>query len=196
MRRKSKTNVQAIAGSLARPARPAAGARRLAGRAARVAGGARPRRRQGHKREGDGAPRGASDSSGCGGAPTGIRARPRYCRSADRAGRRVVRTPDRHCDRPVETAAVEGRPAHAPSMLCTTFIVEIDHNTRPRARPRQRGVHSCGTTGFAPTAGCVALELPSLHRLLARLGPRTTIKVTRAFLSLRRQKPNLRFTFD
>jgi L,D-peptidoglycan transpeptidase YkuD (ErfK/YbiS/YcfS/YnhG family) len=31
--------------------------------------------------------------------------------------------------------------------------------------------------GFAPTAGCVALTLPSLRRLIARLGPRTTIMV-------------------
>jgi L,D-peptidoglycan transpeptidase YkuD (ErfK/YbiS/YcfS/YnhG family) len=31
--------------------------------------------------------------------------------------------------------------------------------------------------GFAPTAGCVALKLPTLRRLLAQLGPRTKIVV-------------------
>jgi L,D-peptidoglycan transpeptidase YkuD (ErfK/YbiS/YcfS/YnhG family) len=30
---------------------------------------------------------------------------------------------------------------------------------------------------FTPTAGCVALELSSLRRLLARVGPRTRIVV-------------------
>jgi Uncharacterized protein conserved in bacteria len=31
--------------------------------------------------------------------------------------------------------------------------------------------------GFAPTAGCVALPMNSLRRLLARVGPRTKIMV-------------------
>jgi L,D-peptidoglycan transpeptidase YkuD (ErfK/YbiS/YcfS/YnhG family) len=31
--------------------------------------------------------------------------------------------------------------------------------------------------GFAPTAGCIALETGTLRRLLARLGPRTRIHV-------------------
>jgi L,D-peptidoglycan transpeptidase YkuD (ErfK/YbiS/YcfS/YnhG family) len=58
------------------------------------------------------------------------------------------------------------------------FIIELDHNTRPRIAGRGSAVFiHVARPGFAPTAGCVALTLPSLRRLLERLGPRTTIVV-------------------
>jgi len=58
------------------------------------------------------------------------------------------------------------------------FIVEIDHNPRPRIAGRGSAVFvHAARQGFAPTAGCVALELNTLRRLLARLGPRTRIVV-------------------
>lgn len=58
------------------------------------------------------------------------------------------------------------------------FIIEIDHNTRPRIARRGSAVFiHVARTGFKPTAGCVALTLPSLRRLLSQLGPRTTIVV-------------------
>jgi L,D-peptidoglycan transpeptidase YkuD (ErfK/YbiS/YcfS/YnhG family) len=58
------------------------------------------------------------------------------------------------------------------------FIVELDHNTRPRVSGRGSAVFiHIARPGFAPTAGCVALELNALRRLLARLGPRTRIVV-------------------
>ena len=58
------------------------------------------------------------------------------------------------------------------------FIIEIDHNTRPRIAKRGSAVFiHVARAGFAPTAGCVALTLPSLRRLLSRLGPRTKIVV-------------------
>jgi L,D-peptidoglycan transpeptidase YkuD (ErfK/YbiS/YcfS/YnhG family) len=58
------------------------------------------------------------------------------------------------------------------------FIVEIDHNTRPRIAGRGSAVFiHAARAGFAPTAGCVALQLGTLRRLLARLGPRTRIMV-------------------
>ena len=58
------------------------------------------------------------------------------------------------------------------------FIVEIDHNTRPRIAGRGSAVFiHVARPGFAPTAGCVALEAGALRRLLARLGPRTRIMV-------------------
>lgn len=58
------------------------------------------------------------------------------------------------------------------------FIIEIDHNTRPRVAGRGSAVFiHIARPGFAPTAGCVALTMPSLRRLLARLGPRTSIMV-------------------
>jgi L,D-peptidoglycan transpeptidase YkuD (ErfK/YbiS/YcfS/YnhG family) len=58
------------------------------------------------------------------------------------------------------------------------FIVELDHNTRPRVAGRGSAVFiHAARPGFAPTAGCVALRLPALRRLLARLGPQTRIVV-------------------
>jgi L,D-peptidoglycan transpeptidase YkuD (ErfK/YbiS/YcfS/YnhG family) len=58
------------------------------------------------------------------------------------------------------------------------FIVEIDHNTRPRVAGRGSAVFiHVARPGFQPTAGCIALNMPALRRLLARLGPRTTIVV-------------------
>jgi L,D-peptidoglycan transpeptidase YkuD (ErfK/YbiS/YcfS/YnhG family) len=58
------------------------------------------------------------------------------------------------------------------------FIVELDHNTRPRVAGRGSAVFiHVARPGFAPTAGCVALNIFVLRRLLARLGPRTKIVV-------------------
>ena len=54
------------------------------------------------------------------------------------------------------------------------FIIELDHNTRPRIAGRGSAVFiHVARPGLAPTAGCVALDLKALRRLLARLGPRT-----------------------
>jgi L,D-peptidoglycan transpeptidase YkuD (ErfK/YbiS/YcfS/YnhG family) len=58
------------------------------------------------------------------------------------------------------------------------FIVELDHNTRPRIAGRGSAVFiHVARPRFAPTAGCVALDMNALRRLLARLGPRTKIVV-------------------
>ncbi len=58
------------------------------------------------------------------------------------------------------------------------FIVEIDHNTRPRVAGRGSAVFvHVARPGFAPTAGCIALKATALRRLLARLGPRTKIVI-------------------
>ncbi|MEP7031868.1 MAG: L,D-transpeptidase family protein [Pseudolabrys sp.] len=58
------------------------------------------------------------------------------------------------------------------------FIIEIDHNTRPRVAGRGSAVFiHIARPGFMPTAGCVALDINVLRRLLARLGPRTKIMV-------------------
>lgn len=58
------------------------------------------------------------------------------------------------------------------------FIVELDHNTRPRVKGRGSAVFiHAAKPGFAPTAGCIALEIGALRRLLARLSPRTQIVV-------------------
>lgn len=58
------------------------------------------------------------------------------------------------------------------------FIIELDHNTRPRIAGRGSAVFiHAARPQFAPTAGCVALELRALRRLLDRIGPRTRIVV-------------------
>lgn len=56
------------------------------------------------------------------------------------------------------------------------FIIELDHNTRPRIAGRGSAVFiHVAREGFKPTAGCVALQAPRLRRLLARVGPKTKI---------------------
>jgi L,D-peptidoglycan transpeptidase YkuD (ErfK/YbiS/YcfS/YnhG family) len=58
------------------------------------------------------------------------------------------------------------------------FVIELDHNTRPRVSGRGSAVFvHAARPGFAPTAGCVALERAALRRLLARLGPATRIVI-------------------
>src|SRR5690348_9393389 len=58
------------------------------------------------------------------------------------------------------------------------FIIELDHNTRPRIAGRGSAVFvHIARPGFAPTAGCVALTMPALRRLLAQVGPRTRIVI-------------------
>jgi len=85
---------------------------------------------------------------------------------------------DRHYNRPVKVPpqAKADRLARADALY--DFIVEIDHNTRPRVAGRGSAVFiHVARPRLAPTAGCVALELSSLRRLLARVGPRTRIVV-------------------
>jgi L,D-peptidoglycan transpeptidase YkuD (ErfK/YbiS/YcfS/YnhG family) len=56
------------------------------------------------------------------------------------------------------------------------LIVEIDHNTRPRVAGRGSAVFiHVARPGLAPTAGCVAMSVTSLQRLLTRMGPETRI---------------------
>jgi L,D-peptidoglycan transpeptidase YkuD (ErfK/YbiS/YcfS/YnhG family) len=56
------------------------------------------------------------------------------------------------------------------------FIVEIDHNSRPRVRERGSAVFlHLARDNFGPTAGCVAMRKRAMLRLLQRLSPRTRI---------------------
>jgi len=60
------------------------------------------------------------------------------------------------------------------------FIVEIDHNTRPRVAGRGSAVFlHLARPHFVPTAGCVAMTQSAMLRLLQRLGPRTRIVIGR-----------------
>ena len=59
------------------------------------------------------------------------------------------------------------------------FIIEIDHNTRPRVAGRGRAVFiHVARPGFRPTAGCVAMTLPRLRWLLGHVGAKTRIAIS------------------
>jgi L,D-peptidoglycan transpeptidase YkuD (ErfK/YbiS/YcfS/YnhG family) len=85
---------------------------------------------------------------------------------------------DRHYNRPVKVpdGSKADRLARADNLY--DFIVELDHNTRPRIAGRGSAVFiHAARPRFAPTAGCVALDIRALRRLLARLGPGARIVV-------------------
>jgi L,D-peptidoglycan transpeptidase YkuD (ErfK/YbiS/YcfS/YnhG family) len=58
------------------------------------------------------------------------------------------------------------------------YIIEIDHNTRPRVAGRGSAVFiHVARPGLRPTAGCVAMALPRLRWLLGRVGSKTRIVI-------------------
>jgi L,D-peptidoglycan transpeptidase YkuD (ErfK/YbiS/YcfS/YnhG family) len=57
-------------------------------------------------------------------------------------------------------------------------VVVLDHNSRPRAKGRGSAIFMhVARAGYKPTAGCIALSLGDLTRLLALLGPATAVYV-------------------
>jgi L,D-peptidoglycan transpeptidase YkuD (ErfK/YbiS/YcfS/YnhG family) len=58
------------------------------------------------------------------------------------------------------------------------FIIEIDHNTRPRVAGRGSAVFlHLAQPGLAPTAGCVAMPRARLLQLLKKISRRTRIEI-------------------
>ncbi|RXT48511.1 L,D-transpeptidase family protein [Bradyrhizobium betae] len=56
------------------------------------------------------------------------------------------------------------------------FIIEIDHNTRPRIAGHGSAVFlHLARDNFGPTAGCVSMTRAAMLQLLRRLGPKTKI---------------------
>ena len=85
---------------------------------------------------------------------------------------------DRRYNRPIKVPANASADRLARKDNLYDFIIEIDHNTRPRVAGRGSAVFiHAAKQGFAPTAGCVALEINTLRRIISRLGPRTRIVV-------------------
>jgi L,D-peptidoglycan transpeptidase YkuD (ErfK/YbiS/YcfS/YnhG family) len=85
---------------------------------------------------------------------------------------------DRHYNRPVTLAPASHADRLARADDLYDFIIELDHNMRPRVAGRGSAVFiHVARARLAPTAGCVALERATLRRLLGRLGPRTRIMV-------------------
>ena len=127
------------------------------------------------------APRGAHFArSGCGGAPTAIRG-PRHSLPVRRitASDAWCEAPaDRRYNRPIRVPSGEPGDRLRRQDHLYDFIVEIDHNTRPRIAGRGSAVFlHLARPGLAPTAGCVAMPRGKLRQLLKNLGPRTRIDI-------------------
>jgi L,D-peptidoglycan transpeptidase YkuD (ErfK/YbiS/YcfS/YnhG family) len=84
----------------------------------------------------------------------------------------------RHYNRPVQLAADAGADRLRRDDHLYDFIIEIDHNARPRTARRGSAVFlHLARDNFGPTAGCVAMTRPAMLRLLARIGPETRIVI-------------------
>ncbi len=85
---------------------------------------------------------------------------------------------DRRYNRPFRRSANEPGDRLWRSDRLYDFIIEIDHNTRPRVAGRGSAVFvHVARPNRNPTAGCVAMDVASLRRLLVRTGPRTRIEI-------------------
>jgi L,D-peptidoglycan transpeptidase YkuD (ErfK/YbiS/YcfS/YnhG family) len=81
---------------------------------------------------------------------------------------------DRRYNRPVKLDTAAGGDRLWRDDRLYDFIIELDHNTRPRIAGRGSAVFvHVARPGLRPTAGCVALSAARLRGLLRRLGPRT-----------------------
>lgn len=133
----------------------------------------------------------ADKREGDGGTPRG-RFRPlRLWFRADRAGRPRTALPirrigaadgwdecpaSRSYNRPVRLRAGEAGDRLRREDHLYDFIIEIDHNTRPRVAGRGSAVFlHLARPGLAPTAGCIAMTARDMRHLLGRIGPRTRI---------------------
>ena len=85
---------------------------------------------------------------------------------------------DRHYNRPIRlTREATGDRLTRKDHLYD-FVVEIDHNTRPRVAGRGSAVFlHLARENFGPTAGCVSMTQTAMLHLLRRLGPRTKIVI-------------------
>ena len=83
---------------------------------------------------------------------------------------------DRRYNRPVRAAKGADRLWREDHLY--DFIIELDHNTRPRVAGRGSAVFvHVARPNFGPTAGCVALDARRLKALLPRLGPGMQIDI-------------------
>jgi L,D-peptidoglycan transpeptidase YkuD (ErfK/YbiS/YcfS/YnhG family) len=85
---------------------------------------------------------------------------------------------DRRYNRPFRRLPGEGGDRLWRADHLYDFVVEIDHNTRPRVAGRGSAVFiHVARRDRSPTAGCVALPTSALRPLLARLGPATRLVI-------------------
>lgn len=89
-------------------------------------------------------------------------------------------THDRRYNRPFRRSARESGDRLWRDDRLYDLIIEIDHNTRPRTVGRGSAVFiHIARPDRSATAGCVALAMADLQRLVTRLGPRTRIAIQR-----------------
>ena len=85
---------------------------------------------------------------------------------------------DRHYNQPVRVPLASNADRLMREDALYDFIIELDHNTRPRVARRGSAIFiHVARQAFAPTAGCIALTMPALRRLLARLSARTKLVI-------------------
>jgi L,D-peptidoglycan transpeptidase YkuD (ErfK/YbiS/YcfS/YnhG family) len=85
---------------------------------------------------------------------------------------------DRRYNRPFRRSASEPGDRLWRTDRLYDFIIEIDHNTRPRIAGRGSAVFlHLARPNRGPTAGCVAMDAGAMRRLLARVGPDTRIVI-------------------
>lgn len=135
----------------------------------------------------------ANKREGDGGTPRGIFRPRRLWWRADRHQRPQTRLParpiaahdawcedpdDRHYNFPLRLDADRPGDRLMRDDHLYDFIVEIDHNIRPRIAHRGSAVFlHLAREGFGPTAGCVAMTPSSMLHLLRRLSPTTRIQI-------------------
>jgi L,D-peptidoglycan transpeptidase YkuD (ErfK/YbiS/YcfS/YnhG family) len=110
----------------------------------------------------------------------------RHCRPPTRLPVRRITASDTWCEdpsdhrynRPMQMAAGGAGDRLRRQDHLYDFILEIDHNSRPRVAGRGSAVFMhLARPGLAPTAGCVAMPKEKLRQLLERIGPRTQIDI-------------------
>ena len=85
---------------------------------------------------------------------------------------------DRRYNQPLRLDSKSGRDRLSRDDHLYDFIIELDHNTRPRIAGRGSAVFlHLARDDFSPTAGCVSMTRPAMLRLLRRLGPQTRIVI-------------------
>lgn len=135
----------------------------------------------------------ANKREGDGGTPRGTFRPVRLWWRADRHSRPATMLPirriaasdawcedpaDRRYNRPISVPACEPGDRLRRQDHLYDFIIEIDHNTRPRVAGRGSAVFlHLAKLELAPTAGCVAMPRGRLRQLLKSLGPGTKINI-------------------
>jgi L,D-peptidoglycan transpeptidase YkuD (ErfK/YbiS/YcfS/YnhG family) len=135
----------------------------------------------------------ANKREGDGGTPSGTFRPLRLWWRADRYPRpstflpaRAIRPEDAWCEdaasrrynQPLRLDATDGGDRLTRDDHLYDFIIEIDHNTKPRIAGRGSAIFlHLARRDFSPTSGCVSMTSGAMLRLLARLGPETKIVI-------------------